>query len=298
MDARQGLAVLAGIGLFGCASTPDAVLTRIPGTKIRIAIPAGFEFANDFVGLSNGRGASIAVMEWPRSQTDTLAEFDGDQLAARGLALVATDSIEVASGRHPLLRIDRVVPDGFARSFLLLGDAESTSIVAATSPANGEVDELARALASARRDADRAIPTFEGLGFEFDAGEWRAVRTRQIVQLRPSADTGPGSPVLIAGRARVGDVADLVAFSGRRLARTPGIDSIEIASQRSFELDGLPAVELVAQSLDHGSRVTFCQTIALDGSRYFLMQGRVDSARSERYLPEFRKIVATFRRVD
>ena len=294
----------------GCATTPDGesgVYTPLPGTRVSVAVPYGYATSDAFAGFADEHGASLLVTEWSRSEAAMLEELASGGFAERGMAVVGEEQVEIDGRARRLFHVSQERPGGgpVARRILVVGDAASTSILTATAPQDVFPADLEAALRSARRDARREVAPFEGLGFELDETDALAVSARiaEVVHMRAPGTPvppGPAQPQLIAGRAELPAAAELASFARQRLSLTPGIDALDVVGNRSLEVDGLPGYELVARARDRRSRdrITLLQLIAVDESRYFLVQGRVASTQADRYLPEFRKVAASLRRTD
>ena len=87
-------------------------------------------------------------------------------------------------------------------------------------------------------------------------------------------------------------------LSADRLARTPEVRSVSLLSSSPVEVDGMPGHEIVARCVGRGGEggVVMFQTIALDGDRYYLVQGEADLADADRLIPEFREVASGLRR--
>jgi hypothetical protein len=269
-----------------------------------VPIPPGYTLTDGFTGFANEQGASLLVTEWSQGEQSVNAEIDLPGLSERGMSLVEELRVPVDGGERRLLRVLQRRPHraSIERRILIIGNADSTSILTATAPSSPFPSDLSEALRAAIRDDDRVIEPFAGLGFELDENETLAVSSRiaQVVHMtaRDIAIPGPGDARLIAGRAPHPVGAPLFELAADRLALTPGVRRIEVVSDRQFEIAGLPAIELVARAEDLHSRdpITLLQVIALESGRYFIVQGRVASEQAERYLPEFREVAESFRR--
>jgi hypothetical protein len=109
----------------------------------------------------------------------------------------------------------------------------------------------------------------------------------------------PGEPLLLAGASFApGAASDLEGFARRRLEDIAELAEPQVLSQQTFELDGLPAHELVVAATDRrtGRPLRVYQALVVDGERFFLVQGLVGEADAEEFLPQFREIAHSFRR--
>ena len=110
--------------------------------------------------------------------------------------------------------------------------------------------------------------------------------------------TSSNDPVLIVGAAaRLPDVSDIERMAEQRLAQISEINHVELLSGRELTLAGLPAFESIASAryIETGDPLSIYQMLALDGERTILIQGLVGQELADEYLPEFRKVSASFR---
>ena len=194
------------------------------------------------------------------------------------------------------------------RRILVVGDADWSAVVVATNPAELEEsfgEQLEATLRSVRFDPTRPVGAFEGLGFTIEETAALAVsaRTSHTLSLVATGADGPDAPLapslVIASSFTLTPVRDVEAFARERLARTRDLRRVEIVSSESRALDGLQAWEIVARC-DHdgsGSPVAVFQTIAIDGRRYFVIHGVVGADAADDWIPRFRTVTSSFRRM-
>jgi len=316
MLQRRSLRALALISIVwlatACASTSAPTFqTPIAGTRVSLALPESFWLAQGFQGVvGEPADSTIVVTEMSEPVSRVNEQMIEGSLAERGMELIDVETVEVDGTDCQLVHVQQDSPAGIAlrRWILVLGDAEGATVLVASTPVQHEDSvgpELVRSLHSAQRDPNLVIGPFDGLGFTVDETETFEIagRDANVVSLR-ARDAGelsaPEVPQVIVGRAFTPGSADVERISDERLAQTPDLTGIAVTSRQAVEIDGMPAFELVADAVDDASQqaVTLFQTVAVDGSRYYLVQGRVGASAAERFVPEFRILAAGFRRVD
>lgn len=281
--------------------------STIWGTTVSLQIPDGFWIADGFLGLAGTAGASILVTEIPEPMAVVRTQMSESALRDRGMQLLDVQTVRRDGADHPLVCVAQPEPGGemLRRWIFVLGD-DRTSAVLVASAAEVRADELAdpfeHTLRTARRDPDREIGIFEGLGFTLAETASLAIagRRRNIVALEAPgiADGGPGEARFLVGRAELPSAVDPRAFSSKRLEQTPRVTLVAVVSERVLDIDGMPAFELIAEAVDRESPTPLIlfQTIVFDGDRYFLLQGRVAASGADRFVPEFRQIASGLQR--
>jgi hypothetical protein len=316
MPPRHSLRLLALLSVVwlasACASTSGSTFqTPIAGTRVSLAMPESFWLAEGFQGVvGEPADSTIVVTEMSEPASRVNERMTEGSLAERGMELIDVETVEVDGADCQLIHVQQNSPSGIAlrRWILVLGDAEASTVLVASTPVQYEGSigpELVRALHSAERDASLVIGPFDGLGFTVDETETFEIagRDANVVSLRArdaGSRTPAAAPQVIVGRAFTSEPADVERLSDERLAQTPDLSEIAVTSRQAVEIDGMPAFELVADAFDDASQqaITLFQTVAIDGSRYYLVQGRVAAGEADRFVPEFRTLAAGFRRVD
>jgi hypothetical protein len=174
-------------------------------------------------------------------------------------------------------------------------------LLTATTPVELEAerrDVLFEVLASARLAAQRAEPA--ELPFRVDeAPPLRIVRSGRdsIVLSDPAPVNGRVAPLLVVGASRAPvDTDDLAGFARARLEETAQIDDVAVDSEAPRALGALPGLELAARARDAESRraVRVHQILAVEGTRYYLVQGIFDAEDDARLAPAFEAVAASF----
>ena len=288
-----------------------AAPVAVPGTTVTLDAPTGFVAAERFPGFQReDLGASIMVTELPAPADDMKKAMTKDALASRGMTLHSAQTVKVGGVESVLLHVSQTANGmEFLKWMLVTGDPSQTVMVVGTFPKAAEAaasDPVRKAVLSTTRDASAKADPWAGLPFRIEptAKLKLARRITNMLVLTQSGTVGPGGspgdPVYVVGES-VSNVAstDVEALSRTRLSQTAQIKDLRNVEGRNLTVGGLGAYELVADAthVQTGDAVRVCQTIALDGRGYVIFLGIVGSALADTYLPEFRSVTASFRRV-
>jgi len=308
---KLAVAFAGGVVVLGCASAgPPGALRPIPGTHVRLAVPEGFSVARRFPGLiSSDNVSSVIVTEIPERLREVRSGLTEQELTARGMRWHRSDAVTIGGSPGLLVEVSQPVPpDGELRRWVAVfgGDDRGVLLTASTlaDSADRAGEVLRRVLLTAEWYPDEPIDPYLDLGFWVGETESLKISDRLPTMIAFTRDGRTGSiasdePLYLAGTSiTAGPVTDLEQFGKRLLLATAELDATEILSSRSFELDDLPANEIVASALDHdtGEPLQVHQTVVVDGDRYFLMQGLVGVAAADEFMPQFRRISQSFRR--
>jgi hypothetical protein len=230
-------------------------------------------------------------------------------LATQGMELVGSESVAVDGSDAMLLHArQRAAGTPFLKWVLVLGDPRSTHLVVGTYPAalaDSLGAQVRRAVLSVVRTAAGPVDPFEGLRFRLDPGDRLKLAPRvgsalMLTLTGAATQGGPGDPFFVAGPS-VNDVAvdDLEGFAERRARQTTAVEGLRNLQGEAREIDGLRGYEIVADATDRksGLPVKLYQAILLEGDGYYVLQGLVGADRAAEYLPEFRRLTGSFRRV-
>lgn len=306
--ALRGLfASLVAIGLL--AAVPAAA-DRVAGTSATLEPPAGFVAAKDFSGFQHGpSGSSIVVTELAGPASAVTAAMTADGLSTQGMRLLDSSETTVA-GRTGLLlhAAESKVGVEYEKWMLALGERNRTLLVVGTFPkelGDSLREPIRSALLSVRWSPKVEPPRTQGL--PFSVSETADLRISQrvanrLVLTREGANVSvdPADALIVVGTSS-SDIAitDVENFARDRVQRTSEIAGVSGVEGETLRIDGLTAYELRADARDQrtGAPLRVYQLVVADGKRYFLAQGRVGAAQADRFLPQFRQIGRSLRRV-
>ncbi|HEX7242376.1 MAG TPA: hypothetical protein VF263_18960 [Longimicrobiaceae bacterium] len=302
-------ATLVGV----CApSMLSAQRTLVPGTTVTMEPPPGFIPNEHPVGFRHpATGSSILVSRVTASVDLLRRGMTAQQFAGIGAELIGSESI-VVDRRDAVLFHTRGKDNSTGvpalRSTLYLSDRQGSHMILATYPA-ALADSLGglvrRAILSARV-VDGSRDPFEGLSYRLDPGDSLKPLPRitdDLLMLRPGGAAVPPEPggpsyLVWTGTSPVG-VDSLKLYAGLVVRRISSVENLRNLRESVLRVDGLDAYEIVADATDRksGTPVKVYQVMALEGRKLYLLQGLVGAGRAAEYLPEFRRLTGSFRRV-
>lgn len=300
-----GVLLLAPL-LMVAAWAVGAAPTLIPGTRVSIEMPAGFEIAEGFAGVIwRDAATSILVAELPTRAADMRNAMTPERLATRGMAMVEAQTVESAMGPATLVFATQMAQGTeLVKMILVTGNDSETVLLTATAPAQvwPRVSATVRAsLLAATWDPSLVVDPMASLGYSVDATAdlepSRALAGAALLITARNPEDAPekGGPyAVLAHSTRTGEPDDLGIVARARLARTDRLGDIKVRDESSASMGGMPAYELIATGKSGGRDKILYQVMAFDGAQYYLLQGFVDAAREQRYLPQFRALAASF----
>jgi len=279
---------------------------RVPGTRVSVVVPPGFEPAVQFPGFRHvDTGSSIVITELPAPFATVRAGMTEEAIASRGMTLLSSEDARIASHEGLLMSATQQADGATYRSWLgMFGTAGATVLVVAAYPeamAATLAEVLKRAVLSARWNDGDVIDASEGLRFRLreSATLKIAARVSDMLLLTKGGAPGPVAPpdpLLVVG-ASMTDVPidDVEAFARSRLLQTARVREIGDVTGRAVTAGGTPGYELVAtaRDADSGSPLVLYQVVAVKGRSYYLVQGIVGAAAADQFLPEFREVVGS-----
>lgn len=302
--------VFAACVIFVDVCLAHAQSVRVPGTGVTIIPPHGFSAAKDYPGFESVElQSSIVVTESPAPFSATKGGLTTEGLASKGIALVGSKAVTAGGKESLLLRAVQKVGDTvFGKWMLVGGDDTRTVMIVATFPqtaADALSVPVVRSLLTASWGPESASDVFEGLLYRVSPSPRLKIagRMANALALNETGSMTPSDPdqaIYIVGNS-LGkiDVVDLKALSERRARQTDIAKDVRNMVWSTNQLDGLEAYEIVADGTDakSGKPIKVYQVLASNGSGYFLIQGIVLAERATEMLEEFRRVTATFRRV-
>lgn len=311
--ARLVTSMLAAlVSAFAIASPADAQdVVRVPGTRVSIVVPPGFEPAAQFPGFGQAdTGSSIVVTEMPAPFGAVRAGMSEASMASRGMTLLSSEDARIASRDGVLLSAAQQANGSTFRSWLGMFDTgRGTVLVVAAYPEATAAtlgDVLKRAVLSARWDDHVVIDSFEGLRFRLreTATLKIAARVSDALLLTKGGAPGPVAPLeplLVVGASmRDIQIDDVEAFARARILQTARVRDIGDVRGATVNAGDAPGYELVAtaRDADSGSPLVLYQVVAVRGRSYYLVQGMVGAAGADEFVSEFRAVVSSLSFVD
>ncbi len=275
-----------------------------------LVVPTGFAVADRFPGLVGEDGASVIMAsEIPGPVERIRAGMTAEALAARGIELLRSEAVTVDGRDGLLVHARQAAADGteLRRWIVVFGAGDGSVMLSASTPVDSE-DRLGatlrRTLIDAKWNPDEIFDPYARLGFTLEETGSLKISDRlpNMISFTRGGHRGaltPDEPLLLAGASFApGAASDLEGFARRRLDEVAELADPQFLSERTLELGGLPAHELVVAATDRrtGRSLRVYQALVVDGQRFFLVQGLVGAENAEEFIPQFRKIAHSFRR--
>jgi hypothetical protein len=287
-----------------------AQATRVTGTSVALAPPAGFVPSSRFPGFERADlQSSVMVTEIPGPVADVRRGMTADGLAARGMTLISSTRQLVDGRQALLLKVSQPAGGMTVHKWMIVsGDVRTAVMIVGTFPKEYESqigDAMKDSLLTARWAVAATPPDhFEGLSFRVSPtpGLKIAGRMSNMLMLTESGRMGPQGPtaaLFVVGTSLAPvDLSDLKGFALTRASQTKQLKGLRVSDQGATAIGNEAAYELVAEGTDiaTGRLVTLYQVVLPDPQGYVLMQGMVASTRAATMVPEFRKAAQTFRR--
>lgn len=308
--SRKILTTLVLLNLLVSGQSLAAAPQTVPGSRVSMEMPEGFEKAGNFSGFQNPqKRASIMVTEMPGPYAQITAGFDNEHLSTRGMSLCSKSPHKVGSFDGVLVELTQTAGEAhFHKWILAFGDQNNTTLVTAAFPEELKQElsgKMKDAVLSTSFDANRAAPLNQSdLNYTVSPvpGMKLAARVQNMLLFNPSGGlpkqkVEKPEPLFVAAQALNDlNIDDRALFCRRRLRQTKGLNTFEISSEKDVEIAGLSGREILASAIDEKGEKTFIlQTMLFGKGSYFIMQGICDLSLQKTQEPVFREIAKTFK---
>ena len=298
---------LIPILLFCVSALAFAEPVRVPGTRVWIDVPPGFELAADFQGLVGTTDKiTITVAEVPSSFVELNNTYSDSGLQKKDVVVESRRSLERDGLRTALITGTQHLPrQTLIKKILLTGDISESLLVTATyldkdaQRLGPTVDE---AFAKLTWDSSRDLDHFDGLGFRLKEIPGLRVATRAgnsiiFTEDGKLPDQYYTGQMFIVGWSK-GDVTEIENPRSFAVARFKGIrlmDKIELDNVVGVTLDGTPGFEIVGRGRHRhlGFSVAAFQVMLTYPDRFLLAQGFSNVKDPEAAYDQFRTILST-----
>lgn len=302
--------VAPGVSLAQTQASPAAA-ALIPGTRVRLLPPAGYTPAQDFPGYGReAQGSSIVVTELPGPYAELAAGLSNSaELKRRGMTLLGQEQVQVNGQKGLLLQIQQQAAGiDFLKWILLLGTEQESVLITATLPKEleGTLSEpLKASLLTTQWDNRQPIALTDGLNFSLgESGELKPAKRLANAVLYTKGGVFPTAaieePIFVVAPALSRQaIADPEIFAKKRVMATEGTVGVALQSQKKIKIDDLDGYEIIAwgEEADSGAPLLIYQVMLFEVDTYYLMQGLVGRQEGEGYLPDFRAIATSFKRM-
>ena len=309
-SATAGILTLMFVASTGTAKADPESL---PGSRVKLNRPTGFEKADSFSGFQKAdAGASIMVSEIPAPYKICVSGFTNEEkMAERGMKLLTKTDNKVGQLEGLLVEVQQhAMGKEFHKWILVFGDATFAEVVTATFPqdkANELSEPMKKAVLSAVFDSTAAAPLQQkDLGFEVSnvPGLKLAARVQNAIVFNATGelpkeklDYTPTAFVAAQsfsiGKLEISDRAD---YARKRLKGSPEISAPEIVADGEISIARLPGREILATAKSKSNEDVFIYQVMLfsDGG-YYILRGDCLLANRKAQEPIFRSIAKTFK---
>lgn len=315
MDKRKcRLAPLVQLLLLATSiAAAHADVEIIPGTRVKLDRPAGFEKAESFAGFQRADdGASIMITELPAPYKICVSGFTNEaKMAERGMKLISNVENKVGQFEGRLVELSqRAMGKEFHKWILIFGDTNFSEIVTATFPED-KTKELSgpmrKAVLSTIFDAGAAAPLQQkDLVFAVSnvPGLKLAARIQNSLVFNESGElpkeklehtptTFVAAQSFSIGKLQIDDPA---SYARRRLLQSPEINAPQIISEGDINIAGLPGREILATAKSRSHEELFIyQTMLFSDGGYYILRGDCLLSNRKAQEPVFKSIAKTFK---
>lgn len=291
------------------ALTPYAMAaSRIPGTRVTIEAPPGFENATTFSGLQKiDSNASLMVTEVAGPYAKITEGFTKEGLASKGMTLLSRE-LKTISGKPGIFLefTQKVMGVTFHKWIASFGDNRLTVIVTGSCPDEKAAKiskDMKAAVLSAKFEANLAPPSLEeGLTFTVSKAGSLKLASRLYTSLifTPSgkflSEKAENEGVFVAGQSLSKVQVDSKPAFARKLLHGSKVKISKIESQSDITLDSLVGQELTAEGVDPKGGQTFIYLVVLYApNTYYVLQGTAPLSKRKILEPQFKEMAATFK---
>ena len=298
-------------------TTPTVVAARsmveyvgFPSAGIELVRPKGFDDAERFDGFQQpDTGSSVMVMAIPGPFSEVSAGFTKQKAKRQGMTIKSRKRVQIGEKPGILLDIEQTAHETrFAKWELIFGNEERTVMVMAWFPQShaAELSEpLKAAVLSAREYDGEPVDPFTAVGFTLAPSEKLKLTpgvSRGLLYTKDGAlpAKSPGSPLFVAATSFSREVIqDKREFALERVRQLAGTWFGAVQSNEPITIDGLEGYETIAdgKDADSGTPLAIYQVVLCDEEGYISMGGLVDRRHSEEYLPVFKAMARSLKRI-
>ncbi len=298
---------LIPILLLFAAAWAIAEPVRVPGTRVWMEIPPGFELAADFQGVVGTTDkVTITVAEVPSPFVDLNNAYNDNRLQNKDVVVSTRRSLERDGLRATLISGKQTLPrQTLIKKILLSGDVSESLLVTATyldADAERLDPIIEQTLATLTWDSSRDLDHFDGLGFRLKEIPGLRVATRAgnsviFTEDGKLPDQYYTGQMFIVGWSKgdIGEIKDTRAFSIGRFKGIQLMEKIEIDNVGAVTIDETPGFEIVGRGRHRhlGFNVAAFQTMITYEDRFLMAQGFSSLKEPEAAYDQFRTIMST-----
>jgi hypothetical protein len=292
------------------ADVSNLKYVSFPMVGVEILQPENFEISPRFPGFINSEdGSIIKTISMPAPFENVIKSFTKEGLAMQKMKLVREENITVDGSPALLLNATRQDGDKRLENWVVLfASGTETKMVQAEFPktTNFEPSELFKAIVihSKLIGANSA----DGTAIQFTitpSGKLKETKRVGFAQAFTFDGTlsqeVPTLPRYYAAPSLGNNaVANKRFFTSQRLYDMAGTNVGTVISDQAITVDGLSGYEMVAEANDQktGAPLNVYLVVLYEEDRFYILRGVVGTDMAEEYLPEFKKMTHSFKRID
>ncbi|MET0091349.1 MAG: hypothetical protein ABW068_15250 [Candidatus Thiodiazotropha sp.] len=288
-------------------------LERIPGTRIALDPPEGFEPSTRFLGYAHGvSSSSIMASELPVAFTKMVDGFTKEALATRGMTLIDRHDTQIGDRPAALYHVSQEASGTlFYKWLLLFGDEQVTEMVTAVFPqrsAEQWSEPLKQTLLNIQWQKDAKPDAFEGLGYRIQEqgdlkiaskiGTTLLLTRNGVIPREPNDDPYLTIAPSFTQNWQIPD--DIRAYTKARLFLMGNLCSDpQITREERVRHDGLPGYQLEAVCADprSGEALALWHTMIFSDEGYYLFLAVARDTDKAAYAAIFQSVIDSFERI-
>lgn len=277
----------------------------VPGTKLSLIPPKGFEPVSNFNGFQNtSNGASIMLIELPAPYNTIVTSFTADGLKNKGMTLIEKKEVIHQGAKATFFKVSQPANGiTYLKQMLLFGDDTKTVMVNGIYPEQSKAieEDLRISLMSTLYNESQSASPEETAPFKIDVSGTDFKFSKSLTgSLLYSTDGNipTNGPFLMVGSSfsKV-PAGNHKQYSLERLKKLPGGDAVVVREVKDIEIGGLKGYEIVADSKTKEGRPELIYQVMLYDAAgdYFIFVGAAKEE-FEKRLQDFKYVAKTFKR--
>jgi len=278
---------------------------RVPGTRVSIEPPTGFEQAKQFPGyVLRDTGSSIMITEIPAPFLEISKGFNSR--TPQGMALISKDVVNIDGYEALLLNVDQnAYGMRFEKWIVVFGNEKETVMITAAFPKgkNELSDTLKQAVLSAQWNPNAKVDFFEGLTFK--VAEYGGFKIANKVGNNLTLTFGGAfpvknedDPVIVVGALLIDSkmITDRKQFARKSVYQTATLSNFKILEESDVRVAALPGRRIIAKAKDTktGHDRLLYSVYLYNSDECYVFNGIADFSKREEYQSIFSSILNSF----
>lgn len=281
----------------------------IPGTKLSMYFPAGFELAKDFKGFRNSTtGSSIMITTIPGNVKTNLMGFTKQALMNSGVFLIAADQFIINGFSATLIKAKQVAyQNSYLKWMLIIGNDKETYLINGAFLEKLEKTEskiVFNSVMSTVFQPEKIISAADGIPFELNIKNTKFKATKLITNAVIFTTDGivptkskDKTAVTAAAMLLPAKVTDQKKYCINSIKQYSTITEVPDKNIAAVTIDNINGYEISAHGINkiHGKKELIYQTILFDGDMSYSIVG-IALEDFDENLKLFKSVAKTFKR--